>query len=145
MVSFLLLAVGFTTTGCSTPPSVLPLLEASERTLREEGDRLDADAQRDARWIAQTREALHDAYQQDLAQRDELDREWVQEATQAYVVAREELVRHEMHLREQRQRRRDNLRAAADATRRAAAILMRQDRLMAGLVGDDLWSLLASE
>ena len=139
---FMLVGGAMWLAGCGTPPSVLPLLEVSEQTLRAEAERLEEDNQRDAQWLDQTRRALHQAYQQDLHEQGELTSTWVRDATQAYVVAREELVRHEMRLREQRARRRDNLHAAAEATHRAAAILMQQDQLITQLIDEDVWALL---
>lgn len=127
--------------GCASPPSVTPLLRVSEAALLAEAARLNEDATRDAQWIEQARDALEQAYDADLAQTAELSPAWVREATQVYVAAREALVRHELALRQERAQRAQNLRAAAEATRRATAILQQQDALVTGLAGGDAWEL----
>ena len=113
---------------CTSPPAVIPLLEVTRRTLDGEAQRLAADAERDAAYFAQSRAALEEAYQLDLAQRETLDTPWVAEATSAYVAAREELVRAEARAAAARAQRADNLRAAAEAQGRAMGLLEQQDR-----------------
>lgn len=130
--------------GCTSPPSVMPLLNATQQTLEREAERLTVDTDRDAEWIEQARLSLEHAYEADLHDVDALTPEWVGSATQVYVSAREALVRHESTLREERHRRAENLQAAAEATRRAAAMLQQQDRLWLDAVGGDGWSLLDS-
>jgi len=129
-------------TGCGSPPSVVPLLEVSERAMRAEARHLAVDGEREAQWIEQTRQSLADAYEQDLAAQSELSAEWVRDATTAYVAAREELVRHQMRRDRQRARRRDNLRAASEALQRAVAMLQGQDALITRVVGGRVWELL---
>ena len=130
------------TAGCGSPPSVLPLLEVSERAIRAEAKRLESDGQREAQWIEQTRASLKRAYERDMAAQSELTAEWVDEATRAYVAAREELVRHQMRRARQRATRRDNLRAASEAVDRARAMLQQQDELLTRVVGGRAWELL---
>lgn len=141
----MMLALAGALGGCTSPPSVAPLLQASERALAMEAAHLVDDAEREAQWIAQSRRSLEQAYDADLAQVEELTPQWVREATRVYVLAREELTRHEAQLREQRRQRAENLHATADAIRRAGAMLQQQDRLWLGLVGVDAWSLLTHE
>ena len=139
----LFLSVCLFNIGCGSPPSVMPLLEVTEQALRAESDHLTADAEHDAQAYQQRREALSSAYQRDLAEQSELSAEWVMSATQAYAIAREELLRHAMHRQSQRQQRRDNLDVAADAIQHATAILAQQDALINRAVGGRLWTLLA--
>ena len=129
--------------GCGAPPSVEPLLKVTREALKREAQRFDADAEREAQYIRQTRESLRSAFRADLDQRDELTGEWVRQAAQAYVVAREELVRHAMRRQQQRARRRANLRAAAEAVQRARTLLQRQHELIGEGVGERVWRLLS--
>ena len=128
--------------GCTSPPSVAPLLRVTQAALEAEASQLEADAHRDAQWIDQTRTALAQAYEADLAQTDELSVQWVRDATSVYVAAREALLQHEMNLKQQRMQRAANLRAANLATQRAQAMLEQQDALMSTFVGIDGWQLL---
>jgi len=117
--------------GCAAPPSVRPLLELAAAEAEAEAARLDGDAARDAAWVEQSRRVLEDAYHADLAAADgPLDPAWVVDATGPYVAAREALVRHELQLAAEREARADNLRAAADATRRAVDLLDAQRGLL---------------
>lgn len=128
--------------GCASPPSVAPLLRVTQTAIEAEAAQLEADAHRDAQWIDQTRTALAQAYEADLAQTSDLSPQWVRDATSVYVAAREALLQHEMNLREQRLQRAANLRAASQATQRARAILEKQDALLTQLVGIEGWQLL---
>ena len=129
--------------GCSTPPSVAPLLRVTERVLVEESGRLAEDAERDGAYTRQVLGSLEDAYRRDLEQAGELTPGWVLEATMVYVAAREAVVRHEQSLARERGNRADNLRAAAAATRRAILLIEQQDGLLRGVAGEELSQLLA--
>lgn len=128
--------------GCTSPPSVAPLLRVTERALAEESARLAEDAQRDRVYARQVLGSLEDAYRRDLEQVGELTPEWVLEATGVYVVARDAVVRNEQSLAQQRARRADNLRAAAAATRRAVLLIEQQDGLLRSVAGEELSQLL---
>jgi len=130
--------------GCASPPSVAPLLRVSERALMREAGEQAIDAQRDAEHIRQAMRSLEQAYNQDLAQTQELTEQWVREATKAYVAAREALLRHEHALSQERRARVDNLQAAASATRRAIVLIEQQDKLLTGAMGEDLRGVLSN-
>lgn len=142
MGSVMLMCWGVLAVGCGAPPSVVPLLEVTQRAVRAEAEHLVADAERESHWLEQTRDALRRAYERDLDEQSDLNAAWVLDATRAYVTAREELVRHEMRRAQQRAQRRDNLLAAAEATQRAVAVLERQDALMTQVIGGRTWGLL---
>jgi hypothetical protein len=116
--------------GCASPPSVLPLIRIADRALAEESQNLDADGRRIAAWLDQQRQSLADALEADVRAQAGLDAEWVMTGTQAYAAAREALLRHELSLELQRQRRRQNLQAASAALQRAAGLIEQQDRLL---------------
>ncbi len=115
--------------GCAAPRAVEPLLETGERVMVEEAERLEVDGGREARWLAQSRELLEEAYERDLLERGELEAEWVMQATRGYIAAREALLRHELDLERQRDRRRENLLEAAEAVARARELLARQGEI----------------
>jgi len=125
LASFVALAAA----GC-TPPSVSPLLELSRQAVAAEAQRLRADIERDRAAMDHARDALEAAYAADLHEQSTLDVPWVMEATVVYVAAREAVLRQEMALRRERERRADNLDAAADATGRAVELLEQRDRLL---------------
>ena len=129
--------------GCTAPPSVVPLLDASRRIVLAEAQRIEAGGAIDEQSIEQAKLVLADAFEADLAQQDALDAQWVREATVVYVAAREQLVEQAMRLREQRRVRADNLRAAAEAQQRAVALLQRQDALITQTTGLNIWRLIA--
>lgn len=116
--------------GCSTPPSVAPLIRVTERVLLEESQRLARDAERDRVYTDQLLRSLEEAYGRDLEEAPGLTPAWVREATTVYVAAREAIVEHRDHLAQQRNDRIDNLNAAASAARRAVALVEQQDRLL---------------
>ncbi len=128
--------------GCASPPSVTPLLRITERALMRESARLNDDADRDAEYARQTLRSLEDAFDRDLEQADGLTADWVRDATSVYIAARETLLRHELALARERQARSDNLYAAASATRRAIGLIEQQDKLLNGVVGEDIRRLL---
>lgn len=128
--------------GCASPPSVTPLLRVTERALMRESARLNDDADRDAQYARQTLRSLNDAFDRDLEQENELTADWVRDATSVYVAAREALLRHELALARERQIRSDNLQTAASATRRAIGLIEQQDKLLNGVVGEDIRRLL---
>lgn len=128
--------------GCSTPPSVAPLLRVTERALVEESGRLAEDAERDRVHTRQVLGSLDDAYRRDLEQAEALTPGWVLEATTVYVAARDAVIRHELTLAQERGNRADNLRAAATATRRAILLIEQQDSLLRGVAGEELSQLL---
>lgn len=117
--------------GCAAP-SVAPLLRVAAEAMRQEQDRLTIDLDRDRLAMESRRAALRDGYAADLREKGDpvLDAEWVMEATDVYVAAREALVHHEWALAEERRRRRDNLDAAIEAQERALRLIERQDELL---------------
>jgi len=124
--------------GCSTPPSVAPLLRVTERALLQESQRIRDDIRRDTEQTRGTLQALEDGFNQDLEQVQALTPQWVREATAVYVAARETIVRYQNRVAQDRHRRADNLQAAASATRRAINMLEQQDRLLDGVIDVDL-------
>ncbi|MEZ6193552.1 MAG: hypothetical protein R3C45_19965 [Phycisphaerales bacterium] len=128
--------------GCSSPPSVTPLLRVTERALVEESGRLKEDAERDRLYTRQILGSLDDAYRRDLEQAEVLTSGWVREATTVYVAARDAVIQHEQTLAEERGNRADNLLAAATATRRAILLIEQQDGLLRGVAGEELSQLL---
>jgi len=118
---------------------VTPLLRATEAALEHEATRLDTDRARVTEHARQTRAALDDAFAADLDTVDVIDKQWALEAAQVYAAAREAVALHERDARAQLDAREENLRLAAEAQRRAIALLERQDRLIAQTVGVDVW------
>ncbi len=140
--TFLVLITATVTIGCTSPPSVAPLLRVTERALLEESDRLSRNVERDKSYTRQSLGVLEDAYHRDLMQTDVLTPQWVREATAVYVAARESVLEHEASLIREHEARAENLRDAAAATRRAIALIEQQDSLLRGVMGDDLRRLL---
>jgi len=128
--------------GCETPRSVTPLLKLTEKALLEEAQRLHDDAERDRMHSLQTLSRLEEAYRKDIEQAQTLTVEWVLEATRIYTTARETVLKHRASLEAERQARRENLQAAAEATRRALLLLHEQDDLLTGVVGKELDALI---
>ena len=116
--------------GCTSPPSVVPLLDVVEQALRHEATLVHEEADREAQTVSQTRTALDHAFDADLQAQSSLDEAWVRDAVRVYAAAREAVVRHELDLRNARNQRADNLLAAADAQRRAIELLQQQDELI---------------
>lgn len=115
--------------GCASPPSVSPLLRVADRALADESRLVADDAARQAAWVEQQRRSLGDAFALDLKGRETLDPRWVMTGAEAYVAAREALLRHEVGLQRQTQLRRDNLAAASRAITRAVELIEKQDAL----------------
>jgi len=109
--------------GCSTPPSVMPLLDITSGVLRDEAARLKGDAESAQRRLDAERASLAAAFERDLEQRDALDTDWVADAVSVYVAARDALTRHGHDLAEAYAARIDNLAAAREANRRARTLL----------------------
>ena len=127
--------------GCTSPPSAVPLLRFAERAMRAEAGRLRLDIDRDVEHLRQTRMALESAFEADLNDQDDLEANWVRDATRVYVAAREALVRHEQELEQERRLRAGNLLTAADAQQRAVSLLERQDQLIIHTIGLDIWNI----
>ncbi|NBC10749.1 MAG: hypothetical protein GVY24_03320 [Planctomycetes bacterium] len=117
-----------------------PLLRATAAALENEAAQLDTDRLRVAEHGRQTRAALDDAFAADLDTVEAMDRRWVLEAAQAYAAAREAVTLHEHDARAALDARETNLRRAAEAQRRAIALLEQQDRLIVETVGVDVWA-----
>jgi len=115
--------------GCASPPSVVPLLTVVDKALAAEGNALETDAERREAWFEQSRRALADAFEADLAAQSELERQWVRDHAGVYAAAREALARREIVQQQALQTRRENLAVARDAQRRAIQLIQRQDRL----------------
>ena len=128
--------------GCSTPSSVVPLLQITERALTEESARLEDDAKREQANTRSNLDALEDAYLRDLQQAEQLTPQWVSEATAVYVIARETLLTHQASLAEAQRGRAENLRTAASATKRAIVLIEQQEGLLNGVGGENLEQLL---
>lgn len=118
---------------CASPPSLLPLLRVANRAIAQESQLLNADGDRAAAWLDDQRATLAAAFEADLREQANLDPQWVLTATQAYTAAREALARHEAALDRERSTRRDNLRAASEAIRRAIDLTELQDQLFADI------------
>lgn len=127
--------------GCTSPPSVAPLLRISEQAMRAEVENLIADSARDRAGLDAARASIADGFDADLREQTAPTTEWIRQAAEVYAAAREELMRQELTLAQQRQTRADNLRAAAQAQHRAIELLERQDQLLTGITGVDLWRL----
>jgi len=130
-------------TGCTTPPSVAPLLRITERALHEESLRIQDDTRRDSERMRGALESLEEGFNRDLEQKETLTPDWVREATTVYIAAREMVVSHQNALTQDRIIRADNLAAAASATRRAISLIEGQDRLFDGVMDEDLRRLLS--
>lgn len=135
----------FVVVGCTTSPSVTPLLRLSHDAVTAEAARLREDVAQQRAGFDQTRNALADAYEADLRNRTALDADWVLEATTVYVAACEALLEHEAAQRQAREQRADNLDAAAEATERAAALLEQRDQLLNDTVAARLWRVLGGD
>lgn len=116
--------------GCATPPSVGPLLDVADRALRDESAMLEHDIAQQRDHLAETRQHLAAAFDRDLAETNELDRQWVREAVMVYIEAREALVRHEATLAEHYRLRADNLAVGRQAIERAKGVLIIRDQLL---------------
>ncbi len=128
--------------GCTSPPAVTPLLRATATALEDEATRLEADRARAAEHGRQTRAALDDAFAADLDTVDVIEKRWALEAAQMYAAARERVALHQRDVQAELAARQDNLRLAAEAQRRAIALLEQQDRLIVETVGVDVWGFL---
>lgn len=128
-------------TGCTSPPSTAPLLRISEQAMRAEAENLIADIAQDRAGVDAARASIADGFAADLREQAAPTTEWIRQAAEAYAAAREELMRQELTLTQRRQTRADNLRAAAQAQQRAIELLERQDQLLTGITGADLWRL----
>ena len=125
-----LLCIAATLFGCSSPPSVVPLMRAAEQTLNEERRLVDEDRARRTALFERRRDALAAGYEADLAERETLDPAWVLEGTRAYTAAREALLRHEMELERRATIRKQNLELAGAALERGVALIQQRDRLL---------------
>jgi hypothetical protein len=116
--------------GCSSPPSVVPLLRGVQRGLIRERQHLAQDSQRsDA--IAQAQlDSLEQAFVADMDGRQQLDRAWVTEHTQAYVLARDAVLRQRMNHQAAYRQRRENLDLAIAVQDRAISLIEQQDALL---------------
>jgi len=128
--------------GCTSPPSVMPLLRITQGALHSESAQLRQDIPRDGRAIEQVRMSLDDAFAADLRQQEELSVVWVSEAMDVYIAAREALLVHELTLKQERLQREENLDVAANATQRAIDLLEQRDQLLADTSIARLWRLL---
>ena len=131
MAALLLFALCLT--GCTSPPSVAPLLRVTHEALLAEAERVSADTDRELAYVDQHRDALSDAFDADLAAReasDGLTGQWVRDAVAGYVAARDGLAAHELAVRQRQDAREDNLRTAAEAQQRAIELIEQQDALI---------------
>jgi len=137
----LLGAAAFITAGCTSPPSVTPLLRIVDGVMREEAQRLSEESARDKQSVDQARRMLEAGFEADLRERGVLEAPWVRDAVAVYAAAREELALHEMRVAMERQQRATNLLAAASAQRRAIELIEGQDALLLRATGLDIWRL----
>ena len=124
---------------CTAPPSVAPLLRVAEKAMTDEAARIEGDTSRDAAQAEQVRASLSAGFDADLAANKKPTAEWIKDAAEGYAAARESLARHEAAMRVERDARADNLRAAAEAQRRAISLIEQQDALITGTIGLDVW------
>lgn len=130
------------TAGCTSPPSVAPLLAIADRALEQEIALVQGDTQRQARAHQQTRQMLASAYAADLQTKSaELNATWVQEATDVYVAACEELARRQLLDEKAQENRLDNLHLARQVQQRALQVIQVQDQTITSILGLDLWRL----
>ncbi len=129
--------------GCTTPPSVTPLLRITENALLQEAENIREDARHGTEQMRRSLDVLEEGFNRDLEQIEVLTPRWVREATAVYVLARETVVKHQNAMTQAHNNRAENLRAAAAATRRAIALIERRDRLLDGVVGEDLRRLIS--
>ena len=128
--------------GCTSPPSVVPMMRSVELALRTEAQRIqDEAAATDQRYLQLARQSLIEAYRQDLQSQEAISAEWVESATGAYVAAREALQAEAWSRQQARQTRMANLELAADAQNKAMSLLQDQDAMWQDQVEADLWRL----
>lgn len=130
------------TAGCTSPPSVSPLLAIADRALEQEIALVQTDTQRQAQAHQQNRQMLASAYSADLQiKAASLNIDWVQQATDVYVAACEELTRRQLLYEKAQADRLDNLRLARQVQQRAIQVIQAQDQTITSLLGLDLWPL----
>ena len=134
-------------TGCTSAPSVLPMLDRVGVVLTEERAMLAEDGKLVAGRYEQTRDMLRDAYEKDLAVKEgkQISADWVIDATRVYVAAREILLKQmadEMNSLETRMR---NLDLAKEAQSKAVQMMRQQDELMLNMSGVSFWDWLGNK
>jgi len=129
--------IGFA--GCASPPAVGPLLRVVDRALADSHDQLEGDRQRAAQWVDQQRATLTDAFDADLASRDELSVEWVRDHALVFAAAREAIARHEMTLAREYDQRQANLRDARRAHQTAIELIEQHDALFQAVPDARRW------
>ena len=82
--------------GCASPPSVSPLLRISASAVEAERSHLAADLERQSQWYEQQRQMLHSGFAADLEAQIDINADWVQRGVNAYVTARELVLRDEL-------------------------------------------------
>jgi hypothetical protein len=130
-------------TGCSAPPSAVPLMRVARQAMQQQTEHLEQSRERQKQQLEQRQAALKAGFKADLKQRDELTADWVLDGTAGYVAAREAVLRQHFKRRVNTRQRIDNLKAAMRAQDRAVRILQKQDRLLTRTLGGDLWDLRA--
>jgi len=136
----LALATGVTG-GCTTPPSVAPLLRVVNQALQQEASYLQAEETREMQRLAQARAAIEAGFVADLNQQAQPDKPWILDAARAYTAACEELVRQDATLHKELAQRADNLQAATTAQQRALNILEQQDALLTQTLNGNPWQI----
>ncbi len=122
-------AAAWLAAGCGSPPSVVPLLNVTDRVLAIEQRSLQEQAGQVAAHFAQSRAALTDAFEADLQMRSSLEKTWVADHALVYAGALESLARQQFKQEQALATRRENLQIARDVQARAIELLQRQDRL----------------
>jgi hypothetical protein len=126
----LMLATAF---GCTSPPSVVPLMSVVADVMESEARHVAEDGKQFATVLGRQRQALADAFDADLDGQATIDRDWLRDHVAVYVVAREALVRHELALARRVADRIENLTLARRAQLRAIGLIQRQDALLGQL------------
>ncbi len=130
IIRLLLCLVMLGQTGCSSPPSVAPLLSAVDRAITAERQYVSQDDQRQQALLEQQRQSLHSAFKADLTERKELHSDWVAKHVRVYVAAHQALTEQHHRIQQAYRTRLDNLQAASRAQQRAIALIEQQDHLL---------------
>ncbi|WP_432798406.1 hypothetical protein [Poriferisphaera sp. WC338] len=138
---YVLLLLIILLTGCTSPPSVVPVLEMVGQVLADEAAQMKMRRLDEEQRHMQMKASLRDAYERDLTSQESLSSEWVLEATSVYTTAREMMIENYHSQLEAIDRKQQNLMAAWEAQQKATELLRQQDDLLRGTVGLDLWRL----
>ena len=114
--------------GCSSPSSVLPILEHVNVVLDEQIRFVDHQLEKEKIYLAQVRDSLRQGFQNDLDEHaSDLEREWVWEAVQVYAVAIESLKTHELEQQQRIASQVERIKKAKQAQSKAISLIKLQD------------------